>query len=559
MIRSLRKQLPDLLGVGILLWIAYGCRYWNLADSVPEVFRGIVATCCAAIRNVIHIFLLMLWCMNVRERVISPLPRRYMTWTGMLLAFWLMARMCKGEFTMDEQDPLGRLLWYSMVIPAIMIPVLGLFLADCIGKPEEYRTPGHLKLLLVPAAVLVGAVYTNDFHQLVFGFPGGIGLYDSNYRYGPLFLVIMLWVALLCGVIIRLLLVKKRLPGLRKVRLVTPVVLISGILFWVMYSLRLIQGEIVTVGCITIVLFLESAIQSGLIPSNTNYREIFDKSSIHVQIADRNNRICYASAGAQPFSQEQILRAEERPLNLGDIMLNCAPITAGKVLWADDVAPVNRLMEELREIRSQLDEENVLLHAETELKERHAIAKEQNRLYDRIAKEVEPQLLRAEELVRRMEQSPEHTRAQMARLCIYGSYIKRRGNLLLLGEEQSRIHTRELEFCIRESLENLSLADVDTFFDARCTGDAPAEQMIGAYDLYETLTEAYLETMTAMMVLLAAENGGIHLRIQMGLAGEAPSRGLENLSVPGGVLRIQAEDEDITVDLTFREEGGGEI
>ena len=43
----------------------------------------------------------------------------------------------------------------------------------------------------------------------------------------------------------------------------------------------------------------------------------------------------------------------------------------------------------------------------------------------------------------------------MAKICVLGCYIKRRGNLLLLGEENKQIPAAELEHCIRESLENL--------------------------------------------------------------------------------------------------------
>ena len=46
-------------------------------------------------------------------------------------------------------------------------------------------------------------------------------------------------------------------------------------------------------------------------------------------------------------------------------------------------------------------------------------------------------------------------------------------NLLLLGEDSSMIPAKELEYCIRESLENLRLGQVFTSFNCNCEGKLP--------------------------------------------------------------------------------------
>jgi len=94
------------------------------------------------------------------------------------------------------------------------------------------------------------------------------------------------------------------------------------------------------------------------------------------------------------------------------------------VVWQDDITQLNELRIRLQDTREQLGEENVLLQAEVELKENRAKADEQNRLYDRIASEVEAQLIKADELLARIEIEPEHTKELLAKVCVLGSYIK---------------------------------------------------------------------------------------------------------------------------------------
>ncbi len=130
------------------------------------------------------------------------------------------------------------------------------------------------------------------------------------------------------------------------------------------------------VDCLIISLLLESAIQSGLIPSNTNYDEIFRTSTVAAQIVDEEYRPRIMSAAAVPFSVEQMKQAETDTVNLGNTLLHSKPITAGHVLWQDDVTQINELMERLKDTREQLNQNNHLLQAELELKENQAKADE---------------------------------------------------------------------------------------------------------------------------------------------------------------------------------------
>jgi len=204
-----------------------------------------------------------------------------------------------------------------------------------------------------------------------------------------------------------------------------------------------------------------------------------------------------------------------------------------------------------------LGEENTLLQAELELKEQRAKTDEKNRLYDRIAEEVEPQLIKIDAILQRITLEPENRETLLAKTCVLGSYIKRRGNLLLLGEDAKKISTRELEYCIRESLENLRLGSVVTSLNASCEGQMLLEYIVAAYDFYEAVTERLLDSITAMMVNLTC-GGGIRMNIQMGCTEEIAHNRLEDIPLPYGKVTYEIMDEDIVIDFAITE-GGEEV
>ncbi|MBP3411726.1 MAG: hypothetical protein J6K89_00530, partial [Oscillospiraceae bacterium] len=381
--------------------------------------------------------------------------------------------------------------------------------------------------------------------------------FDLEYSYDWAYWLNMGWFIGMGFYFVVMMLLKSRVPGSRKLQKMPVAIMAFAALFWLGYSLRLYNCDITVMDCLIITMLLESAIQSGLLPSNTRYGEVFDSTTVPVQIVDRDYQPHYVSGAALPVSEAQMRQSAHSTVDLGDSLLSSAPIQAGRVVWQDDITRLNDLRTRLRDAVEQLGEENTLLQAELELKENRAKADEQNRLYDRITREVEPQLIQADELLRRIEEGTEDSRNLIAKVCVLGSYIKRRGNLLLLGEAAGVIHARELEYCIRESMDNLNLSGVFTSFNSRCEGDMQLASIVSAYDFYELLVERLLDSMTAMMVNLTCGKGYISMNIQMGCREEIAQQVLQDISLSRGSFRYEIMEEDVVIDLTIIE-GGGE-
>lgn len=539
--------------VAILLAIAFVLR--EIYEDLPNaMLQAVMVT----VRNTIHISLLFSWVVSVHRRMVNKNLRRLMLIVGCLLLFWLVDKIVKWEFTGSVTHPLVRYLWYGFYVGMLFVPTLGAFIINYLGKPENYSHPKKLNYLLIPPTILLVTVFTNDLHQKVFVFYNGFINFDQDYSYDWVYFLNMAWFIGMGFYFVVMMLLKSRVPGSRKLQKMPVAIMAFAALFWIGYSLRLYNCDITVMDCLIITLLLESAIQSGLLPSNTRYREVFDSTTVPVQIVDRDYQPHYVSGATLPVSEEQMRQSAYSTVDLGNSLLSSAPIQAGRVVWQDDITRLNDLRTRLRDAVEQLGEENTLLQAELELKENRAKADEQNRLYDRITREVEPQLIQADELLRRIEEGAEDSRNLIAKVCVLGSYIKRRGNLLLLGEAAGLIHTRELEYCIRESMDNLNLSGVFTSFNSRCEGDMQLTSIVSAYDFYELLVERLLDSMTAMMVNLTCKNGHISMNIQMGCREEIAQQVLQDISLSHGSFRYEIMEEDVVIDLTIIEGGAEE-
>ena len=385
----------------VLLAFAFLLR--EIYEDLPNaMFQSILCL----IRNTIHISLLFCWVVSVQRRLVNRNVRRLMLMVGCLLLFWLVDKIVKWDFTGSVTHPLVRYLWYGFYVGMLFVPTLGAFIINYLGKPEDYSHPKKLNYLLIPPTVMLVAVFTNDLHQKVFVFYNGFINFDLEYSYDWVYYFIMSWFIIMGFYFVVMMLLKSRVPGSRKLQRMPLAIMAFAALFWIGYSMKLYNCDLTIMDCLIIVLLLESAIQSGLLPSNTRYQEVFDSTTVPVLIVDGEYQTHYVSGAALPVSEAQMRQSAGGTVDLGDALLSSAPIKAGHVVWQNDITKLNELRSRLQSTLEQLGEENTLLQAELELMEKRAKADEQNRLYDRIASEVEPQLIKAEQLLRRIEQEP---------------------------------------------------------------------------------------------------------------------------------------------------------
>ena len=100
---------------------------------------------CPFFRSVIYIVLFAAWGISVRGRIIQAQARRYLTAISALMVFWMTARTIRHIIAEDLW--VLRHLWYLYYLPMLFIPMLAVFVALSLGKPENYRLPDWTKLI----------------------------------------------------------------------------------------------------------------------------------------------------------------------------------------------------------------------------------------------------------------------------------------------------------------------------------------------------------------------------------------------------------------------------
>lgn len=543
-----KKNIRNIIIITVIMISAFVCR--AIAFNTYDVF---VATLLVLIRNVMHISLVAVWTISIYMRVVSKQIRKMLIAVGVLMIGWMVIRTCKIEF-LYTTDTLTRYFWYAFYIPMIMIPLIGVFITMHIGKSDDYKLPSYYRLFYIPAVMVIILVFTNDLHRLVFEFPNGIYYFDSDYTYGPLFFIPSGWFTLLGFYFVVKLLIKGRGPGNRIFQMVHIAIMAIAVVFWCLYAFTGVDADLTAVDCALITLLLESAIQSGLIRTNTNYKHLFEISSVTAQISDSKFNINMRSEGAGCFAKDVLRSAVDMPQNLGDFILNCERISGGYVYWQDDIRYITELIETLQDTQKQLSENNFLLQAEFELKEDKAKTEEKNRIFNRLIHEISPQLDKAESILADISENADDRRVLLGKLAVIGAYIKRKGNLFIISEDKSRIKAREIEFCINESLNSLRLLGVTASLAFSLDGEIATESAVRIYDIFQYFTEELLDYIDAVFVKITDKNDAVSMRIMIGIKEKRDVVFLFDEIFKEAEIAIEKCDEDIIIDALFPKE-----
>ncbi|MGI6752058.1 MAG: histidine kinase N-terminal 7TM domain-containing protein [Anaerovoracaceae bacterium] len=454
----------------------------------------------------IYFGLFIVWGVSIKKRIIQKQVQSFLMFIVSLIIFWFLVRTIKYIFV-EGYDHIARIMWYSYYIPMLLIPMISVFIALSLGKTEEYRLPKWGWFIYLPAIILICIVLSNDYHQLVFIFPKSIDMGKSEYRYGIIYWVVYFWMVLSILVALVITIRKSRVPH-SKSRLYLPFIpYVVGLIYGILYILnipllRVVAGDMTAIFCLFTIAIYECLIQSGLIRSNMNYEELFYFSDLDMRIIDNDGIICYES---KPFVRKDDVNTRA----------STYPISGGQVLWQEDVSEINGLIKELEKINQSLSEENSLMQAELELKERRIKIDEKIRLNNEITKKVEPQLLILEDILSDTGQSIDEKYNKLTQLCVLGTYIKRQSNLIILNEDKKVLSARELEFSMRESVEAISQSGRAASIKADCQGYIKAKTVILIYGLFQEILEATLFCLSALFVNLSIKDGQIKVLLQI--------------------------------------------
>lgn len=464
-----------------------GFRVEDPLDRVANIFR-----------SAIYIGLFTVWGVSLRRRIVQPQVRRYLTAIPALMVFWITVRLIRYSFTEDLWAL--RHLWYLYYLPMLFIPLLSVFIAMSLGKPESFRLPGRAALLYIPTVVFLLLVLTNDSHQLVFAFPADVPVWNNDYRYAVGYYLVIGW--LMCCTLTALftMLVKCRIPNRRKVFILPFVPVILALVYGVLYIfympfLKPLAGDMTVVFSLLIAAVLESCIQCGLIQSNTGYDELFMVSRLGAQITDQENMVCLASYNARELTEEQRISARTQafPTDRG-MLVRSQPIGFGHVLWQEDIAELTEAIGQIEENCSNLAKRNRIRQKNLETRKKILALQEKNRAHDLLHGETAGQIDRIDQMLAQYdaEIDEDKRRRLLAGAAVIGAYIKRYGNLLLVGERADTADIRDLSRCFEESFDNLELLGADCLQTLMPGVLLMPKDMLYVYRSFEEVIEACL-------------------------------------------------------------------
>ena len=470
-------------------------------------------------------------------------------------------------------DVAQRLSWYLFYIPMMFIPVLFFYMGVSLDRNEKDGRKLLRKWgwMLAVSFVFFALFVTNDRHQLLISFKPGFENWDTDYSHEPLFFVSYVWQYALLVVSLGVIYKKCRVPSARRNSWIVLIPIVIGIVMmvqlvadkvpklngWAMFSVSEAMGAIIA-GT------LECCMCLGLIPSNENYRGIFSKIKLPIHITDRDGTVVYATEEAGAFTEEMFSLADKELYDENTVM-RVSELPGGYAFWQNDISWLNRLNEELDDIRAQLSEEAELIRLSTKLDEKRRVIEKRNNIYDEIIRSTHEQAGQISRLVTEAmaAEDVEFKSRSLKLISFYASFIKRYANIVLYDSPDGRINTAELGLAISENLiylDNLGIAAEFAGSRNEPGSYITKKAAIAVYEAFYRVISENLEILRGCYVGIARDvNGDIRIRVNLdGVAARADEGMIRALDEAGIKMNTFIEDADTFIRFTVRREGGAQ-
>ena len=551
MTKSRNKTAVMMFVVAAMLLIAYSCRIIGN--------NGYYGTEVGLLRSFIFIALFAAWGASLYNRIIQTRIRCYMSAIALLMIFWFIIRMLKYYFISAELYPgIVRHLWYMYYLAMLYIPLLAVYVAMSIGETEDSHLPMKAALLYIPTLFLFLLVITNDLHEFAFIFPENAAVWtDHDYSYGVGYYIVNAWMLFCALSMLYVMSKKRRIAESKKLIFIPCIPIIALLLYLIFYSsgapwLRFILGDVTAVICLMYAATLELCVQCGFIQANTNYMELFCASTAGAQITDKDYHVLLSSAAAKNLDTKTLAKTKNESVMLkGGVRLSGAPIKKAHVVWAEDISPLLKVLEELQEAKENLEDSNKILEEEQALKKREAHIMEQDRLYNIIQHDTAHQICLMDTMIKQAETADgDEKQKLLQKMLVIGAYLKRRSNLVFLSDKSSMLDANELVLTIGESLDNLEVLGISCGFRTELTEPVLAYQIIAMYDFFENVVERTLDRICSITVYAGKRDGSLFLNINTDSTADFSDFVSDNVNVE--------RDEDNEWKLTLRMNTGGD-
>ena len=446
-----------------------------------------------------YVFLITLWSYSIINRVTQKNMRFYMLCEAGIMFFGLTVRFLQDTFWCGN-IPLVRAsgLWLAATITPMLL--LGLYASFGIGEINQYHIERKWFWLLIPVAFTIFIIVTDEQRHFVFFLDPSEA--QPNLMFHPYYGTFLLTAFGVFLMVIRVILIYKRNKGIQESGLlrffipcIEPILMVIFSFPYFMTSLNLIPA-FVNIELIELfakiyymeVLTWEFDIYMGLVPVNTEYQSIFEKSTVGMQLIGSSNRL--ASHNAACVSSELLEELKEKKyVALEDgLELHLHKLSDGYFLWNKDISLMTKTIDELKGIAEQLDQEGLLLREELRTKNEEAGLSAKNQIYDTLSGEVAGQLRKMKDIIANRDRGADQEK-NLCMLHLLGTYVKRRCNLRLIEQETGAIEIEDLIISLENMMQALNIANIRTVFDRNNAAEFSSDFSIFIFDTLENILE----------------------------------------------------------------------
>lgn len=440
----------------------------------------------------VYMFLLFSWQHTITTKITQKTMRNHLTAQNIVSILYLTVRFVQDAFLYTDISWM-RFTGYFINIAAVFIPLFGLYGAFYLGRSEDYRISKKWYLLLIPACFLSVMALTNEWHHFLYYIVPEEP--QPNLYFHPYIgtYIVYIWglsiISYQVYVIYRRNGTTKSDPLYRKlIPFYEPILLL---LFSIPYAATtyVVRFELVeySAGLIFIlVLCWELYILTGLIPVNTQYEEVFRRSTVAMQILSPNDERIAVSENAVEITPAMLeaLKQNQHFSATEDITMHLHQIPGGYMVWQTDLSQINQALRELQRLNAELEEEQDLLAQEIRIQSDETSIQARNDIYDSLSSDVTEQLTLLTELL-----SESFSTDDWNRICLIGTYIKRFCNLRLTYQEQQTIPMGDLAISLQDIAKCMKNLGIRTSLDFCPTSNLEPELILLIMKALEALLE----------------------------------------------------------------------
>ena len=508
------KQVRIILCAMLLLIAVSAYRVWSLHNLPQDPFRTYILYAC-------YVFLFFLWGISIHNRVTQKSMRVWLYLEAGVMLFGLTLRFLQDTFWYWD-ILLVRVSGLYIAATILLFLLFGMYASLGIGQSDRYFMDYKWFGFLIPVLAATYLIVTDEERHFVFFIDPSEP--QPNLAFHPgrgLFLFFAIGYVMM---VLRVLIIYRRNRSIRGkgnmrivIPLFEPIVMVVFTLPYFLFSLGIVPwlegkeilelyAKIYSVEILT----WEFYVFMGLVPVNMDYRSILENATVGMQILSGSEEI--RSKSAAPVSPETIKELEEKGfIALDDGKeLHMQPLSDGRFLWYTDTSLLRKTIEELENSVEQLSQKGFLLEEELRTKNSSERIKAQNRIYDELTGEVTGQLQQMKEMIHAAN-SEEHEDT-LRRLCMLGTYVKRRCNLRLIHLETETIAQEDIKISLEDMVRAMKNMGIRACVHWDPSDAFPADFSLLVLDTLEGILE--YEGFTLKEAIIETVPGGVAFEIR---------------------------------------------